>query len=488
MRILDTTQTSGRLDSGERLRAISSGPKHSPNRTRSSSPTGSSWTTSTWCCRNASRSAFASAGVISRRSSPATWAPSAASSGVTVIGMRFSRGALLPDCRNGGPAGASGGAGSLSSDFPRLHSRKRVAKIIRHRGCREDQRMQRQTIAPLLAIGLAAAFCASRPACAQDSVASFYKGRTVTIVAASSPGGGYDLYARLIARVLGRHIPGHPSVVVTNMPGAASNVAAGHVYSVAPRDGSVIGALFMGAVVEPLFSGKTRPTHDMSRFQYIGNANRDVYVCLIRTDAPVKTFAQAMEREVVVGGTAEGASTRDFPMLLKNLLGVKFKVVSGYPGSREVNLAIERGEVQGGCGETWSSVAATYPAWFRDGTVKVLAQEDRQGYPELNRQGVPLTRDFAKTDEQRQILDLIYSQTAFGRPYVVAPDVPGERVDALRKAFMAAMTDPDLVAEARRIQVDVMPVAGEELQAIIATLYRTPKDLLDKARAAITGK
>jgi tripartite-type tricarboxylate transporter receptor subunit TctC len=347
--------------------------------------------------------------------------------------------------------------------------------------------MQGRTIARLLAIGLAA-FWASRPVSAQDSVAQFYKGRTITIVAASSPGGGYDLYARLIARVLGRHIPGNPSVVVTNMPGAASNVAAAHVYSVAPRDGTVIGALFMGAVVEALFSGKTRPTHDMSRFQYIGNANRDVYVCLIRTDAPVKTFAQAMEQEVVVGGTAEGASTRDFPMLLKNLLGVKFKVVSGYPGSREINLAIERGEVQGGCGETWSSVAATYPAWFRDGTVKVLAQEDREGYPELNRQGVPLTRDFAKTDEQRQILDLIYSQTAFGRPYVVAPDVPGERVDALRKAFMAATADPDLIAEARRIQVDVMPVAGEELQAMIATLYRTPKDLLDKARAAITGK
>jgi tripartite-type tricarboxylate transporter receptor subunit TctC len=351
----------------------------------------------------------------------------------------------------------------------------------------ENQRMHGPTIARLLAIGLAASW-ASQPARAQDSVAQFYKGRTVTIVAASSPGGGYDLYARLIARVLGRHIPGNPSVVVANMPGAASNLAAAHVYSVAPRDGTVIGALFMGAVVEPLFSGKTRPTHDMSRFQYIGNANRDVYVCLIRTDAPVKNFAQAMEQEVVVGGTAEGASTRDFPMLLKNLLGVKFKVVSGYPGSREINLAIERGEVQGGCGETWSSVSATYPAWFRDGTVKVLAQEDREGYPELNRQGVPLTRDFAKTDEQRQILDLIYSQTAFGRPYVVAPDVPGERVDALRKAFMAAMADPDLIAEARRIQVDVMPVAGEELQAMIATLYRTPKDLLDKARAAITGK
>jgi tripartite-type tricarboxylate transporter receptor subunit TctC len=327
------------------------------------------------------------------------------------------------------------------------------------------------------------------PSIAQaQPAAEFYKGKQIRIVVGSTSGGDYDVWARLLARHWPRHIPGNPGIIVENMPGAGTLVATNHVYNVAPRDGTVIGALFMGAVVESLFSGKTRPTHDMSRFQYIGNANRDVYVCLIRTDAPVKTFAQAMEQEVVVGGTAEGASTRDFPMLLKNLLGVKFKVVSGYPGSREINLAIERGEVQGGCGETWSSVAATYPAWFRDGTVKVLAQEDREGYPELNRQGVPLTRDFAKTDEQRKILDLIYSQTAFGRPYVVAPDVPGERVAALRKAFMAAMADPDLVAEARRIQVDVMPVAGEELQAMIATLYRTPKDLLDKARAAITGK
>lgn len=344
--------------------------------------------------------------------------------------------------------------------------------------------MTKPAIALLLAFS---ALCAS-PALAEDSVASFYRGKTVTIIAASSPGGGYDLYARLIARVLGKHIPGNPAVVVANMPGAASNVAAAHIYNVAPKDGTVIGALFMGAVVEALFSGKVRPTHDMSKFQYIGNANKDFYVCLIRTDAAVKSFSEAFEKEVVVGGTAEGASTRDFPVLLKNLLGVKFKVVAGYPGSREINLAIERGEVEGGCGETWSSVAATYPAWFRENKVKVLVQEDGEGYPELNKQGVPRTRDFAKTAEQRQILDLIYSQTTFGRPYVVAPEVPKDRVDALRNAFMAAMTDPELVAEAQRIHVDVLPVAGEKLQTMIASLYLTPPDLLKKARAALGGK
>lgn len=345
--------------------------------------------------------------------------------------------------------------------------------------------MLKPVTASLLALG---AICASSPALADDAVAQFYRGKTVTVLAGGAPGGGYDLYARLIGRFLGKHIPGNPAIAVANMPGAGGNVAAAHVYNVAPKDGTMIGGIYMGNPVEPLFFGRTRPTHDMTKFHYIGNANKDFYVCLIRADAPVKTFAEAFEKEVVVGATAEGASTRDFPTLLKNLLGAKFKVVSGYRGTHEINLAIERNEVHGGCGETWSSVAAMHPAWFRDGAVKVLVQEDRDGYPDLNRQGVPLARDFAKNEEQRQILDLFYSQTAFGRPYVVAPEVPKERVEALRKAFMATMTDPELIAEAQRIQVDVLAVSGEELQEMIAKLYRTPPDLLEKARAAISGR
>jgi tripartite-type tricarboxylate transporter receptor subunit TctC len=336
------------------------------------------------------------------------------------------------------------------------------------------------------AAAMLASLAAVGAGAAQD--AAFYKGKTVTVIAASSPGGGYDLYARLIARHLGKHIAGNPNIVVSNMPGAASNVAASHIYNNAAKDGTVIGALFMGAVVEALFSGKARPTHDMSKFQYIGNANKDTYVCLMRTDGPVTSFAEALEKEAVVGGTAEGASTRDFAVLLRNVLGAKFKVVSGYPGTREINLAIERGEVDGGCGQTWSSVAATYPNWFKDNKVKPVVQEDSIGYPDLNKQGVPLVRDFAKTEEQRQLLDLIYSQSNFGRPYVVAPEVPKDRVDLLRQAFMATMRDPDLVAEAARMQVDVLPVAGDELQAMIARLYQTPRALLDKVRAALASK
>ena len=323
---------------------------------------------------------------------------------------------------------------------------------------------------------------------APDPVAGFYRGRNVTLLIGSSPGGGYDLYGRLIARFIGRHIPGNPQVIVQNMPGAASNVAAAYVYNVAPKDGTVMGAIFMGAVVDPLFGEAKRSTHDTAKFNYIGNANSDAYVCLIRTDAGVNSLSDVFDKEIVMGASAEGASTRDFPSLLKNLLGVKFKIVAGYPGTREINLAIEKGEVQGGCGETWSSVAATYPAWFRDKLVKPLVQESNVGYPELDRMGVPLSKEFAKTPEQKQILDLVYSQTTFGRPYVVAPGVPQERVDALRKAFMATMTDPELVAEAKRINLDIAPIPGEELQVLIAKLYATPQEVVDKAKAALVYK
>ena len=332
----------------------------------------------------------------------------------------------------------------------------------------------------------AALFCLAAPrAFAQDAVAAFYRGKTVTIVVASSPGGGYDLYGRLIARFMGRHIPGNPQMLVQNMPGAASNVAAAYVYNVAPKDGATIGAIFMGAVVDPLFGEQKRQTHDASKFNYIGNANIDAYVCLVRTDAKINSLADAFDRELVVGASAEGASTRDFPSMLKNLLGVKFKIVAGYPGTREINLAIEKGEVQGGCGETWSSVAATYPAWFRDGLVKPLVQEANAGYPELDRMGVQLARDFARTDEQRQVLELVYSQAAFGRPYVVAPGVPAGRVEALREAFMATMADPDLVAEAKRLNIDAIPTPGGALQTLIGKLYATPADIVEKARAAL---
>ena len=336
---------------------------------------------------------------------------------------------------------------------------------------------------------LALAMALAQGAMAQEGDANFYAGKTITITVGSSAGGGYDLYGRLLSRFMGRHIAGNPTFIVANMPGAGGNVAAAHIANVAPKDGTAIGAIFMGTVVDPLFSAQgARKTHDPVKFNYIGNANKDVYVCLVRTDAQVKTFQDLMEKELVVGASAGGASTRDFPLLLKNILGAKFRIVAGYPGTRQIKAAIEKGEVQGGCGQSWSSMAATYPHWFKDNLVKVLVQEDPEGYPELNAKGIPLVRSLAKNEEQRKIFDLVYSQTVFGRPYVVAAEVPAGRVAILRKAFSAAMSDPGLKAEAAKMQVDVDFTPGEELQKKIVEVYATPADIVEKARKAFEGQ
>jgi tripartite-type tricarboxylate transporter receptor subunit TctC len=317
---------------------------------------------------------------------------------------------------------------------------------------------------------------------AQDDPAAFYQGKKVTIVIGSSAGGGYDVYARMISRYFSKHVPGNPSVIAANMAGAGSNVAAAYIASSAPKDGAYVGALYMGAVVEPLFYGKARTTHNPAEFNYIGNANTDYDICAVRSDAPVKTFADVFKHELVIGASAPGGATYDFPMLLKQLLGAKFKIVSGYPGSREVNLALEKGEVQGVCGQSWGGVAAMYEPMIKSGMLKLIAQESAEGYPYLDKLGVPLTRDFARTDEQKKIMTLFYAQTSFSRPYVVAKEVPGARVEALRKAFMDTMKDPELVADAQRLGMDVDATSGAELQTKIRDLYSAPGKLVDQIR------
>jgi len=326
------------------------------------------------------------------------------------------------------------------------------------------------------------------PAFAQDPVADFYKGRQISLVIGSSAGGGYDTYARLLARHLGRHIPGEPLVVPTNMPGAASNIAAAFIYNVAPKDGTAIGAVQTAAVLDPLFADKARLKHDSSKFIYLGSATVDYYICIVRTDAPVREFKDALTREVVMGASAPGTSTRDFPALLNNAAGTKFRIVSGYPGTREITLAIEKGEVQGLCGFSWSSLSAQHPDWLKRDFVRVLVQENAKGHPEVNRMGVPHATDFARTPQDRQVMDLIYSSEIFGRPYVLPPGVPAERVAALRKAFMAALRDPELKAEGEKLGLDLDPISGEELQDIAAKMYATPADVVERARQAVMYK
>ena len=339
---------------------------------------------------------------------------------------------------------------------------------------------------PALAAATLAALIAAGPAEAQDAVAQFYRGKQISLYIGSTPGGGYDAYARLLARKFSSHIPGNPAIVPQNMPGAGSNKLAGYMYSVAPKDGTAIGAIFSGAIVQPLFGDAL--AHDPSKFIYLGNANIEVFLCLARTDAPVKTFKDALEQELIIGATNEGGSTRDFPAMLNNILGAKFRLVTGYPGSNEIMLALERNEVQGTCGVGWSSVAPQRARLIDSGLARVIAQLASKGHRDLDRMGVPLAIDFAKTAEDRQVMELIYSQLMFGRPYVLPPGVPADRVAALRKAFMDTFRDREIVAEAARMKLDVDALSGEDVQAEVARAYAMPPNIIERARQAMIYK
>jgi tripartite-type tricarboxylate transporter receptor subunit TctC len=337
------------------------------------------------------------------------------------------------------------------------------------------------------AVVVAAACFATNAAPAEDAVEAFYRGKTITLTVGSAVGGGYDSYARLVARHLGKHIPGNPTIVVQNIPGAGSNKAASYVALQAPKDGTAIGAVQAGAITWPLISDQPVP-HDPAKFVMLGSANRSVYFCVVRSDAPVKTFAEVFDKEVIIGTSGEGASLRELPVMLTNVLGVKLRLIGGYAGSREIMVAMERGEVQGMCGMDWSSFLTQQRDWIGSGFVRLLAQEDLRGHPTMNRMGVPLTISFAKTDEDRQVMEMIYSQNLFGRPYLVPPEVPADRVAALRAAFAAMLQDKTLLADAERSKLDIGPMGGDELQALVAKLYALPPKVIERAKQALIYK
>ncbi len=329
---------------------------------------------------------------------------------------------------------------------------------------------------------------AFQPAGAQEAVAQFYKGRTIAILVGTSAGGGYDVYARLMARFLSAHVPGAPNVVVSNMPGNASNVMAAHVATTAVKDGTIIGAAFSSQPLAAILEDATRLRYDPMRLHYLGSASADLFVCVARPDAPAKTFADTFKAELVVGGTSETEATGYLPILLNNVLGAKFKPVLGYPSSREIMAAIEKNEIHGMCGMNWTSLSAQYAPLLAEKKLRVIAQENARGVDELDKQGVPRTLEFAKTEEQRTILNTLYAQEIFARPYFVAPDVPRERVAVLRKAFMDTWQAPELQAEAKRMGLEVDPTSGEDLQKLLEKIYSASPALLGKIRDAIRTK
>jgi tripartite-type tricarboxylate transporter receptor subunit TctC len=329
---------------------------------------------------------------------------------------------------------------------------------------------------------------AAGPAAAQDSVANFYRGKQIDLFIGTSAGGGYDTYARLVARHFAKHMPGNPSLVPQNMPGAGSNKATAYIYNVAKQDGTAMGAVFSGAIMEPLLGDKTQVQHDPAKLVYVGSANNEVFFCFTWASSPVKTFKDAFTKQAVLAASADGGSTKDYPVMENNLLGTKFKVVAGYPGSNEMTHAVEQGEADGQCGYGWSSLMGAHPDWYTQHKINFLAQEALKGHPTMNQMGVPLVIDFAKTPEDRQAMELVLGQLVFGRPYILPPGVPEERVTALRKAFMDTLADKDLLAEAAKARLDINPVAGEAVQQLVAKMYATPAAIVERARQALIMK
>jgi tripartite-type tricarboxylate transporter receptor subunit TctC len=317
----------------------------------------------------------------------------------------------------------------------------------------------------------------SMPGARAQSVAEFYKGKSVDLDIGYSVGGGYDLYARLIARRLGEHIPGNPNVVPKNVEGAGSLRLANYLYTAAPKDGTVIGAISRGAAFDPLFN-ENGADFDASKFSWIGSANNEVSVCVALTSSGITRFDDLYTTPLTIGSTGSGDDTYQFPALLNAVLGTKFKIVTGYPGGNDVTLALERGEVQGRCGWSWSSLKATRLNWVVRKRIVVLVQLSLSKHPDLP--NVPLIMDLAKTDEQRAIFRMIFARQTMGRPYAAPPGLPEDRLAALRKAFMDTMTDKEFLYDADQNKFEINPVDGDQLEALVKEVYRTPSDVLRK--------
>jgi len=314
-----------------------------------------------------------------------------------------------------------------------------------------------------------------------ESIEDFYKNRAMDLYIGYSTGGAYDLYARSIGRYLGRHIPGNPTLVPKNMEGAGSLRLANFLYRVAPHDGSTLGTIGRGIPFDPLLIGQG-DAFDAQKFSWIGSANNEVSVCVAMKDSGITKFEDLFTKELTVGGTGTSADTDQFPRVLNGTLGTHFKIVEGYPGGNDVLLAMERGEVKGRCGWSWSSVKTTRKEWLDDKRMIVLVQLSLTKHPEMP--DVPLITDFAKTDEQRAILKLMFARNVMGRPYLAPPNLPADRLATLRQAFMDTMTDKDFVAEADKTQLEINPVSGEDVEKLVKEVYATPPDIIAKAKTA----
>jgi tripartite-type tricarboxylate transporter receptor subunit TctC len=320
----------------------------------------------------------------------------------------------------------------------------------------------------------------STPGHAQ-SVEDFYRGKTINLIIGYSVGGGYDLYGRLVSRHISKHIPGRPAIVPQNMTGAGSLRAALYIYSVAPKDGTVFGTFGRTIATTPLLTPATAQ-FDGTKFTWLGSVTNEVSSCVTWHTSPVKTWNDILRTEVAFGGEGPGADPDVYALLYKNVFGAKIKLVTGYHGTNDTTLAMERGEVDGLCGLSWSTLKARHLQWMNEKKINIVIQAALRKQPELA--NVPLAGELTQDREKQQILKLFLASQETARPFAAPPDLPADRKAALIRAFDATMKDPEFLAEAAKLNMDVNPLNAKGVDDILAELYATPKAVLEKAAQA----
>jgi tripartite-type tricarboxylate transporter receptor subunit TctC len=322
------------------------------------------------------------------------------------------------------------------------------------------------------------------PVHAQNDVAAFYKDKTVRLIVSVGVGSGYDVNARVLARHLGKHIPGNPNIIVQNQPGAGGLTMTNQMYASGPFDGTVIAATFNGIPTAPLLAPKG-VRFESEKINWIGSTNRETQTMYVWHTAPIKSLDDLKTKEMLVGAQAPGSTQFDYPMLGKALFDLKFKVVTGYKSTSDINLAMERGEVHGTLAN-WSTVKTLNLKQYQDKLIRILMVWGAREHPELK--GIPLASSLAKTPEQKQALQLALARLEFGRPFFMPPNVPADRVNAIRRAFDATMKDKEYLAEADKLKLEIDPMSGEELARTLQEIAKTPENVVARVRTAYEAR
>jgi tripartite-type tricarboxylate transporter receptor subunit TctC len=317
------------------------------------------------------------------------------------------------------------------------------------------------------------------------AASDFYAGKTVNFIVGTDVGGGFSIYARVLSRHLGRFIPGNPTVVMKNMPGAGGATASSYFYRIAPKDGTVIGSVAPNAILGRLLDGNVGQ-YDPTKFIYLAGAERGTRLCMTFAHSKTRTLEDALRQRTVIGATSVGSPTREYAAMIKHATGVQFEIVSGYKGPPDLFLAMSRGEIDGVCGLDWTALKSQQPEWLRDGKLNILVQASIEPHPELAKLGVPVPWPYIRNDTDRRAVEVMVGfEQAFGKSYLAPPETPADRIATLRQAFAAVLKDKEFLAEAEKVRIEITAQSGEDVQRVVQNAYASTTAVIERLRKIV---